>query len=462
MSSPPLSAILGSSVFRLSVTATIAIAAGLIAALWAISYALVWQIEAEQRTRITAAADFVMHQYQATGEAGLIDYFAPDGVRIRPAEDLIIARSEDELIGVLRGPGAAALAGFRGLYGEPGWSVAELDYDIVDGPVLAYRFEIDGELQATIALFVPPQRSAIRAFRMTGTWALGLISLPLGILIGLLVGRAVGRRLGALAETIDQVASGAVEARANLSGSGDEFDRMSASLNKMLDRIEALTRNIEYVSVGVAHDLKTPLGNVGGRLQLMTRDIDDRAALERHIDAAEQHIATLLRTFDALLRLGEVEAGSRRAQFKQIRLSELVADLGTSYEPVFQDADKMLKINVEPGLVIEGDEALLVQMASNMLENIIEHGRDGAQAWVTLSRGDGGPVLEVGDDGPGIPEPHRERLFERFYRVDSSRSAPGNGLGLSLVKAIADLHGADIALAPAAPGTVLVLEFPAS
>lgn len=432
----------------------------LVAILWIVSLAMIWQIDTTNRARIDAAAQLVSALHERGGEAALIDIFAPDGERIRPPRDLLIAKSEDELIGVLRGQDARAIAGFSGLYGEIGWSTAELDYDIVDGPVQAYRFEIEGELQATIAAFVPPRIAGILEFARAGTWALVATVLPLGILIGVLVGRRVVRRLNALAEAVEGIASGGGEVRAELSVSGDEFDRLSVSINTMLDRLETLHRNIEHVSIGVAHDLKTPLGNIGGRLQLMARDIENPKALARHIDAAEHHIETLLRTFDALLRLGEVEAGSRRATFGPVNLSDVVADIGGSFAPVFTDHDKTLDVRIAPDITIDGDEALLVQLASNLLENIVEHGRDGVQAWIAL-RDDGGvPVLEIGDDGPGIPEPHRDRVFERFYRVESSRSTSGNGLGLSLVKSIADLHGAQISIDPAATGTVLSVRFP--
>ncbi|MEM6621655.1 MAG: HAMP domain-containing sensor histidine kinase [Pseudomonadota bacterium] len=434
----------------------------LVAILWIVSLALVWQIEARTRNRIDAAVQLVTALHQQDGKAALIDFFAPDGERIRPQRDLLIAKSEDELIGVLRGQDALPIAGFSGLYGEAGWSTAELDYAIAEGPVRAYRFEIEGELQATIAAFVPPRIARIHEFARAGTWALGVTVLPLGILIGLLVSRRVVRRLNALAEAVEGIASGKGEMRAELSFSGDDFDRLSVSVNTMLDRLQTLHRNIEDVSIGVAHDLKTPLGNIGGRLQLMTRDIEDPDALARHIDAAEHHIQALLRTFNALLRLGEVEAGSRRANFKSVNLSEVMADVGGSFAPVFTDHDKALEIRVAPDVTIDGDEALLVQLASNLLENIVEHGRDGAQAWIALSVKDGAPVLEIGDDGPGIPEPHRGRVFERFYRVEASRSTSGNGLGLSLVKAIADLHGAWINIDPAASGTVLTIRFPAT
>ncbi|MEM8699063.1 MAG: hypothetical protein AAGF44_07805, partial [Pseudomonadota bacterium] len=155
MSSPRLSAILGSSVFRITLVSTIALAAVLIAILWAVSEFQIGRIEALERERIATAAELVATRFQEAGLPGLIDYVAPDGGRIRPPQELVVAKAESEIIAVLRGRDARPVAGFSGLYAGPGWSTAELDYDIVDGPVLAYRFDVNDLHQITLALFVP-------------------------------------------------------------------------------------------------------------------------------------------------------------------------------------------------------------------------------------------------------------------------------------------------------------------
>ena len=224
----------------------------------------------------------------------------------------------------------------------------------------------------------------------------------------------------------------------------------------MLGALAQLNANIEAVSVGVAHDLKTPLANIGGRLELMERDASDPEALQGHIEAAQAYLAELLRIFEALLRIGEVESGRRKAAFAPLNLSEIVGNIGEAYAPVFEDAQKTLELNVSSGVRLDGDRELIDQMLSNLLENALEHSRDAAQVELTLDA----KVLTIGDDGPGIPPAHHARIFERFYRADSSRTNPGSGLGLALVKSIADLHAMNIALDTNAKGAVFRITLP--
>ncbi|NQY98860.1 MAG: HAMP domain-containing histidine kinase, partial [Henriciella sp.] len=221
-----------------------------------------------------------------------------------------------------------------------------------------------------------------------------------------------------------------------------------------------LTRNLQGVSVGVAHDLKTPVSNLAGRLELLQRDAGDPEAVSSHVTAAQAHISTLLRTLDALLRLGEVEAGQRRGAFTEMNLSELVTDLADSFEPLFEDADKHLELRVGPGVVVHGDRDLLTQLISNLLENALEHARDGAKAWIGLRADRDYAFLEVGDDGPGLPAQAGESVFERFVRLESSRSTPGNGLGLSLVRSIAELHSGQARVVATEPGAVFEISLP--
>ena len=247
--------------------------------------------------------------------------------------------------------------------------------------------------------------------------------------------------------------------RVGQSGKNDEFDRLAGSINRMLDEVEELNSNIEAVSVGVAHDLRTPLSNIAGRLELIRRDMRNPDKIETHVDAAEAAHEQLMRVFDALLRLGEVNAGNRRAAFERVELSALVSGLADAYEPVYSEADKSLAIEVQSGLQVEGDQELIEQLLANLLENALEHSRDAARAFVTLQRDGAGIHLRVGDDGPGISPAHRDRIFDRFFRADSSRSGTGSGLGLSLVKAIADLHGATAGLEDRSDGAVFIVSF---
>lgn len=141
-------------------------------------------------------------------------------------------------------------------------------------------------------------------------------------------------------------------------------------------------------------------------------------------------------------------------------LSELVEDMADSFKPLFEDTDKQLDLRAAPGVTVNGDRDLLTQMISNLLENTLEHARDGANAWIGLRTESGRALLEVGDDGPGLPANAADSVFERFVRLDSSRSTPGNGLGLSLVRAIAELHHGDARLLATEPGAVFEVSLP--
>ena len=216
------------------------------------------------------------------------------------------------------------------------------------------------------------------------------------------------------------------------------------------------------VSVGVAHDLKTPVSNIDGRLQLIERDINDTAAIQEHLERSRDHIATLQRTLDALLRLGEIEAGARRSAFTLVDLSTLCSDLVESFTPVLAEMDKSLQAEIPAGMFAYGDPDLLSQLIINLLENVGEHARDGANAWLQLQRRDNDLLLVIGDDGPGIAEPLREVLFERFVQLDSTRQSSGNGLGLSIVRAIAELHHGSVRLRDDTRGAVFEVRLPSS
>lgn len=278
------------------------------------------------------------------------------------------------------------------------------------------------------------------------------IALPLALLSGALLSRNVLQRLARIAETAAGVREGDLSRRAPVSGRQDEFDRLATDLNAMLDTIESLTRNLRNVSVGIAHELRTPLARVRNRLSEMkahgTGGEDGAIA----IDGGLAEIDALLTTFDALLKIGQIEAYAQRRGFETVSLSDLVTDLVDVYEPVAAEQDKQVVAAVAPGIELRGNRALLTQMISNLIENAIEHTPPGTTVTLSLATDRQGPRLVVEDDGPGIPPAEGERIFDRFHRLEHSRTTPGNGLGLSLVRSICGLHGFTVRLDPATPG----------
>ncbi|MBY0300366.1 MULTISPECIES: sensor histidine kinase [Sphingomonas] len=275
--------------------------------------------------------------------------------------------------------------------------------------------------------------------------ALGAV-LALGIGAAVLVGWLTRRRLSRVDATAKAIIAGDLTQRVPRDGSGSEFDRLAATLNRMLDRMAALMDNLRQVSTDVAHDLRTPLTRLCNQL--------DRAAAgdAEAIDAARRQANDLLEIFAALLRIAEVEGLAERRALAVIELSALLDDMAETYRPDFEAAGHHLATDIPPGLHLEGDRRLLAQALSNLLENTLRHTPAGTTA--TLSARTTHDAIEVTlkDDGPGVSPADAERLFQRFARAETSRTTDGHGLGLALVRAIAVGHGGNAFLSESGGG----------
>ncbi len=452
---------LGSTVFQQTLVSCGVFVLVSLALLWALCLGLVWQIDREQTRSIEDSVTYAQDVYYGRGVEALVnEEIIEDGATLWPDDYIYEVLEEERQIWTLRGPEYDPIAGFEGLHVDIGWFVTSLDHPEIDQPLRVYRVVLRGGDTLAVGEFLPEERAVIMDFAFFGTAALLLIVLPLSLITGYFVSQRVFQRIETISSTAAAVGSGQMTSRAARSARNDEFDRLADSINQMLDEVEALNSNIEAVSVGVAHDLRTPLTNIGGRLELIRRDARDADAVETHVDAAEAAQSQLMRVFDALLRLGEVKAGRRKAAFAQVDMSGLVTDIASAFEPVFTDANKTFTIDIHPGITLDGDRELIEQLLANLLENALEHSRDAAKVFISLARTQSGATLTIGDDGPGISPVMRDRVFDRFFRADASRSTPGNGLGLSLVQAISELHDADVSLDPSAKGAVFTVNFP--
>ena len=244
-----------------------------------------------------------------------------------------------------------------------------------------------------------------------------------------------------------------------MTGSGDEIDRLAESLNRMLGRIEELMDKLRHVTSDIAHDHRTPLGRLRQRLEAARIKQRSPAAYEEVIDASITDTDTLLRTFDAMLRIAEIEAGAARARFAAVDLSAIAENVGEVFLPVAEDHGQRLMAEVAPGVGVHGDRELITQMLVNLIENSLHHAPQGTLVPIGLEKQGDFPILVVADSGQGIPIEERERVLRRFYRLDGSRSSPGSGLGLSLVAAIAKLHGAELTLDDNNPGLRVSVRF---
>lgn len=261
---------------------------------------------------------------------------------------------------------------------------------------------------------------------------------------GLLVSRAFLRRSDAMARACRAIMDGDMKARIPLRGTQDELDRLGATINEMLDRIAALMENLRQVTNDIAHDLRTPVTHLRHGLERALEDSREPADYATALQAAIGEADEMLVLFAALLRIAQIEGGARRAAFVPLDLGEVLRGLQDMFGPVAEEKEHTLTMGPAATAMVRGDRALITQLFSNLIENAILHTPAGTQITVSLTQDAGRARVVVRDNGPGVPSADHDKLFRRLYRRESSRSRPGYGLGLSLVAAVADLHGASL------------------
>ncbi|MDE1939299.1 MAG: HAMP domain-containing histidine kinase, partial [Alphaproteobacteria bacterium] len=288
-----------------------------------------------------------------------------------------------------------------------------------------------------------------------------LLTVTMAVAGGFFLSSRVLRRIEAISRTAEAIIEGDISRRIPRREAPDDLDRLAATLNRMLDRTTTLMESLRHVSNDVAHDLRTPLGRLRHSLEEARRNALSPEEYRTAIDKAVSEVDSILDTFGAILRIAQIESGSRRTGFQDLLLSDLAMDVCETFAPSMEDAGKKLHTEVQHDLWIHGDRELLVQALANLLENAIAHTPADAAVTVALKRGRDGVNLSVADNGCGVPEAERERIFKRFYRLERSRTMAGNGLGLSIVAAVAELHGAKISASDNQPGLKINIAFPA-
>ncbi|AOF89376.1 ATP-binding protein [Sinorhizobium sp. RAC02] len=280
-------------------------------------------------------------------------------------------------------------------------------------------------------------RKLVRQALMVALGVMGIGALAIWYLIG----RNALKRMDRMSDASQRIMAGDLSQRLPTSGSGDEFDRLSESLNTMLGRIEKLNEGLKQVSDNIAHDLKTPLTRLRNKAEAAlagNEKADYRIALEEMIGESDQ----LIRTFNALLMISRVEAGQAPAEMSAIDISGIAHDGAELYEPVAEDCGLKLVTEIADGVEINGNRELVGQALGNLIDNAIKYaeGSDDPEIRVSLVRRDGDVVLSVADSGAGVPDDKHDEVVKRFVRLDASRSKPGTGLGLSLVGAVMEMH----------------------
>ena len=318
-------------------------------------------------------------------------------------------------------------------------------------------FRLPSGYRLIVGRDIEDRRELARMVRSAMLWGLGVMAL-FGIGGGYWVSRKLLARIDTLAATTRTIMEGDLGGRLPITGSGDELDRLSESLNLMLARIEQLMAGLREVSDNIAHDLKTPLNRLRNRVEGALREPYGepvyREALERTIEEADG----LIKTFNALLSIARIEAGAGGENRETLDVTALLHDVAELYEPVAEERGLVLKTGAGTPILIRADRQLLGQAIANLIDNAIKYGtatgRLGAAPEVEVQASAKGGVAEivVTDRGPGVPASDRERVLGRFVRLEASRSEPGSGLGLSLVAAVARLHGGSLRLEDNEPG----------
>ena len=287
----------------------------------------------------------------------------------------------------------------------------------------------------------------------------GLLMVVLAVAAGSFTGRVVMRRLAGFNAAAGRILHGHLDERMPIVGSDDEFDHLAAHLNDALDRIEELMAATRHVTDDIAHDLRSPLSRVRGRLEYLQISLPEGSATEAALADSVADLDQILDTFEALLSIARLEHGTP-PHLAPVDLGAMTGDLVDYFAPTAEERNQTLSLVRDEAVIVEADRNLLFQALSNILDNALRHTPAGGNIEVSLRRRGESAVLRIADDGPGIPAEDRERVLRRFVRLDESRHLPGTGLGLAVVDAVVRHHGAELALDGADPGLAVVVTFP--
>jgi signal transduction histidine kinase len=293
-----------------------------------------------------------------------------------------------------------------------------------------------------------------------GSFAWGLAaSIALALVGGLVMSGRLMHRIETVSVTSRNIIGEDLRQRLPVTQTDDELDHLAESVNAMLDRIQGLMSDLRQVTTDIAHDLRTPLTRLRHRLELANRPDGDTQWEPITLKSAIVEIDSILAIFSALLRISQIENGASRGGFKPVDLSELISTMAEVYRPMAEENAQTLKEEIDTSLVVNGDRELLMQLFANLLENGLKHTPGGSTIIIAAHRNGEHIEVSVIDNGQGIPAHLRDKVLQRFFRLESSRSTAGHGLGLSLASAIAKVHGTRIDLSDSAPGLAATVRF---
>jgi signal transduction histidine kinase len=411
-------------------------------------------LEEQMKARIETEATFLRAEYRSGGLTHLLAVVRQRGEGPSALDYLVQDPAGTHLIGEM--PATRRLT--------PGWTTIYVPEAQEDGNrperVRALVSDLGGGVLLAVGADLQQVDDLEEAIATAFLWTIGLAAV-LGIGGGAVLSRTFLHRVDAIARTAEGIIGGDLTRRVATSGNRDDLDRLAATLNRMLDRIGILMDSLRQMSSDVAHDLRTPLTRLFQRLEDARAHARTVPEYEAAVEAAIGEAQRLLDVFAALLRIAQVEGGSPRGSLTDVGLTAVAEAVADAYRLDAEEAGHELTTAICPGVKVRGDKELLTQALANLVENALRHTPPGTRIHVRLENsGAGGALLAVEDNGPGVADTDLPRLTDRFYRGERSRTTSGNGLGLSLVSAVAGLHGAALDLSEASPGLRVSLLFP--
>ncbi|MCA1985446.1 MAG: HAMP domain-containing histidine kinase [Desulfovibrio sp.] len=453
--------LLRSSTFRLAMLFLCVFGASAVLLLYFIYWTTAGFMERQTVATISAEIQGLRDRYELLGLAGLIQV-----INERTADK----ENRDSLY-LLAKPDYSPLAGNLDQWPEvelteSGWLTFTLERPRRRPEMaMARHFLLTGNFHLLVGRNISEKTDIQRRIIKSLFYGLAL-TVVLGLAGGVFMSRKMLRRLDVINKTSLEIMAGNFSRRIPVQGTGDEFDQLIANLNEMLDQNEQLMGGVRQVSDNIAHDLRSPLTRMRNRLELALMETSNLTLCQEALARTVEETDEIIQTFNALLQIAQAESGARRGDMVRLDLAAIARDIGELYEPSAEEKGLRMTMELEHGAMVMGNRHLLSQAMANLLDNAIKYTPAGGRVLLRIRNTPQGPECTVADTGVGIPPDAREKVLERFFRLESSRSAPGSGLGLSLVAAVVRLHRASLSLSAhhpddsARPGLEAVILFP--
>ena len=448
----------GTTVFRLSLVYALAFSLITATALGVIYWTAKEELQSQTDSRLQLETDVLLNLYRDKDINALFQTLRLKNEREGRGFFIyaLIPREQQDLVANFK-PEYVTEMGTRGFATMALSSIIKVSEEgHEDDPVRVLLSLLPGDYQLLVGRDINEQHAVLNKVYSVMIITL-LVSVGLALLGGMLMGQQVLNRIERVRKTAGEIIEGDLSLRMPVTGRNNEFDQLSLTLNTMLQRIEQLMQGVRGVTDNLAHDLRKPLNRIRNRLEvtlLEARDEENyREVIRQTINDAEE----LVKTFNALLSIARVESGERRVNWHSVNLPELIEELGELYEAVAEEQEIQFSYASEPDLTISGNQQLMAQAITNLLDNAMKFTPPGGRVSLQAKRDKNNISITVTDTGPGIPPEEYQHVFERFVRLENARSTPGNGLGLSLTQAVAKLHNGNIELGDNHPGLIVTI-----